>query len=210
MRKNGFFKGMNFDPKGISIILLLGSLLFLGLFIKSFHAYRDYMNNQVGYSELFDINGEIINDKRNPPGRYNERLDGIYVKTKNGNINIYCDNVKNPSVGYGSRGGGLYAPGRCDWIAVQRSRQGFCSSKPKILCENPRLFFGDVVTAKVDNNMTIYELLINDQVFYTYDEMKDLYRDKYLSSVRFDFFIFVLSFLLGVIFFLMYKKVKQA
>lgn len=177
-------KTSSFNPKQISFVLFFFSIPF--------------------------VEGEIIFDDRPPPDRYNDRLDGIYIKTKDKNINIYCDNVDKPLVSYGSRsGGGLYAPGRCDWIAVKRQREGRCESDSnKIFCENPRSLYGYKIYAKVDENMTVYELKLNNVMFYSYDEMVMTYKDKYIGNLKSDLSFGFGFFITSLLFFIISRKEK--
>lgn len=98
---------------------------------------------------------------------------------------IYCDNPKKTLIGYGTRGGGTYDLGQCSWIAAQRSRSGLCDkTADDKFCRDPRYFFGDKITARIDGNHTVYELYVNGNAFYKYDEMVLIYKNKLISNIR--------------------------
>lgn len=203
-------KTSSFNPKQISFVLFFFSIPFLIVGIENLKKYEYFIYEQLKYANLHSVEGEIIFDDRPPPDRYNDRLDGIYIKTKDKNINIYCDNVDKPLVSYGSRsGGGLYAPGRCDWIAVKRQREGRCESDSnKIFCENPRSLYGYKIYAKVDENMTVYELKLNNVMFYSYDEMVMTYKDKYIGNLKSDLSFGFGFFITSLLFFIISRKEK--
>ena len=96
-------KTSSFNPKQISFVLFFFSIPFLIVGIENLKKYEYFIYEQPKYTNLHSVEGEIIFDDRPPPDRYNDRLDGIYIKTKDKNINIYCDNVDKPLVSYGSR-----------------------------------------------------------------------------------------------------------
>ena len=203
-------KAVPFNPKQISFFFFFFSIPFFIVSFQDLKNYSYYLYNQPKYKSLHTITGEVIHDDRLPPGKYKERLDGIYIKTKNKNINIYCGNVNKLLVGYGARGiGGVYAPGRCDWIAVKLEREGKCiSDSNKIFCENPRNLYGYKVYAKVDDNMTIYELKLNDSMFYTYGEMVSLYRDRSIANLKSDLSFWFIFFILSLLFFIISRNDK--
>lgn len=180
-----FFTGFTFDLKRIAIGCTVMAFPFLVLLYKEIPHYKYYFYGQPKYEELIVVNGIIADDVRNPPKPYNKRADGIYIDTGNEKINIYCDNPSKPLISYSTRGGGAYGLGQCEWIALKRSRNGLCDNKlSDKLCKNPRYFYGDKISAKIDYNNTIYELYLNDRLFYKYDEMVLNYKNEFISNIR--------------------------
>ena len=187
--KKPFLMGFKFDFKKVWIPILFLDILFIFLSIRLLIQYNYYMNGQPSYESLNTIYGTIISDERAPPKPYNNRHDGIYIQTNNGNINIYCDNPQRPLNSFGaSNGGGSYGLGQCKWIALKRERQGFCNEGNNELCQDPRFFYGKEIIARINDKKTIYELtIIQTGKIYSYQNMIDIYR-KAICILRWDFY----------------------
>lgn len=197
---NKFFNGFNFNPKRISIGFIIMSFPFLALLYQEIPNYKYYVYEQPKYESLNVINGTIINDNREPPKPYNKRLDGIYLDIGNKKINIYCDNLDKPLISYGTRGGGTYGLGQCEWISLQRSRNNLCNKEiDDKLCQNPRYFIGQKISARIDNHNTIYELYIDNKIFYEYNEMLLSYKNKFISNIRIYFIVSIIFIFISVV-----------
>ena len=80
---------------------------------------------------------------------------------------------------------------------MKRLRQGMCDDdmhNDKRYCENPRNFYGSKIVAKIDGNNTVYELTVNDKLFYQYDEMVLHYKDEAWINVMSTLFIVIIMF----------------
>lgn len=140
-------------------------------------------------------------------------MDGIYIETKEGRINIYCENPNKVITNSGTRGGETYGIGHCEWIALKRLRQGMCDDgthNDKRYCENPRNFYGSKIVAKIDGNNTVYEFTVNDKLFYQYDEMVLHYKDEAWINVMSTLFIAIIMFLFGFVGLLFYRKQQKS
>lgn len=161
------------------------------------------------FSSLKYIEGIVTQDTRiAAPPFSGLRQDGIYIKTKNGYQNIYCDNPQKPLNQYGaSNGGGTYDLGQCNWITQTNIGKKICDSNNLNFCQNPRNLYGRKLQGRIDENNTIYEIYIDDLQIYKFEEMKSLYKEKAFSHVKFFLFISVIFIILGLL--SLFEKYKQ-
>ncbi|RPD84882.1 hypothetical protein EGK75_10085 [Neisseria weixii] len=206
---NKFFTGFKFNPKRAAIGCLVMTAPFLVLLCKEIPYYKYYFYNQPSYGNLKIISGIIADDIREPPKPYNKRIDGIYIDTGDKKINIYCDNPDKPLISYGTRGGGTYGLGHCEWIALQRSSSLCDKKRDNKLCKNPRYFIGQKILAKIDKQNTIYELYIDNKIFYKYEDMVLNYKNKFISNIRGYFAILIVFVFMSIVcVFLNFKRKK--
>lgn len=146
-----------------------------------------YYTNPIPKKDLIPISGIIINDS--------PTNTGIAVLDQNNQKNyVYCDNPKFPIVKTGSRTAVPNNIGDCAWVANKLKEMKKCKQN-ELRCTNPRTLYNKKILALVDKNNTIYTLFIDHKLFYSYDDMVDMYKlalHDYKIQATIYFFAFLL------------------
>lgn len=155
-----------------------------------------YYTNPIPQNQLIPINGIIIDDS--------PIKTGIAVLNQdNKKIHIYCDNPKFPIVRTGSRTAIPDTTGDCAWVANTLEETKKCK-RSELKCTNPRTLYNKKVLAFVDKNNTTYTLFIDGELFYSYDDMVDMYKyalhDYAIQSTIYSFALLFMLIVLPLIY----------
>lgn len=138
-----------------------------------------YFLQPPSYNELQDVFGIVT---EHPSWYANAKWKGIYIKDTNHNDGMFfCDVKKHPVITGSSRDfNQVY--GQCDWLGLYQQA-----------LENKKIRIKSF-------NYTIYEISIENRMVYSYQEMKNIYRNKFIDKIKQLFYCFVVGIPLMVYF----------
>lgn len=185
----------------VKVMILYYTVAFIILYPldKSAKQYMDFPEE----SQLIHISGIITKDTRTMKNFSGYREDGIFLETRNGNkLNIYCDDLTNlgsSAVGRNGVDTQPYRAGNCYALAKIKSQEiGNCNNN--IVCKNPRELYGMKADAKIDKNYRIFELKVNNQLFYDYALTTNYYRKLKQHGMNTGYFFLLFCMPFGILF----------